>query len=428
MMDSAEIKVFNKSHSFPVVMGSEEELAIDIGSLRSQSGGVITIDPAYVNTASCQSKITYLDGEKGILRYRGYPIEQLAEKSNFLEVSYLLLNEDLPTASELENLVSQVSTSHNLDPFLNNIIKSYPNHAHPMCILSSLMVSLAVNETGGHELQSSKEASAVLAKVMAQTAILSANISRHGSGLGFIKAEQGLSYSENFLNMMFDNKGHKNFSTMASALDCIFLLHADHEQNCSTSAVRLVGSSQVSLYAALASGVNALWGPLHGGANQAVVEMLESIERDGLSFEQVLDKAKDKSDPFKLMGFGHRVYKNFDPRSKVIKSVCDRLLGDLGVDDPLLEIAKNLENAALEDDYFVSRKLYPNVDFYSGIILRTLGIPTNMFTVIFALGRLPGWFSQWFEMHSSPETKIARPRQIYNGHTNRQYIDISQRV
>jgi len=377
-----------------------------------------------LNTGSCASAVTFLDGELGILRYRGYPIEQLAEKSSFIEVAYLLNWGKLPTAAELTAFEKKVASYSTLPEYITKMVQLFPSTTHPMAIASSLTVALS-----GHypELNNPnptiEQKDEIFALLLGQFKIITAAIHRVQSGQSLVASNASLSYCEDFMNMM----GMKPSKDVAKALDVLLILHADHEQNCSTSTVRVVGSSNASIFASISAGIDALWGPLHGGANQEVLEMLEEIQKSGGDAHKALARAKDKNDNFKLMGFGHRVYKNFDPRAKIIKKACDVVLTQLGVKDPLLDIAKGLEQEALADDYFKSRNLYPNVDFYSGIIYRALGIPTNLFTVMFALGRMPGWLAQWKEMRETKETKISRPRQVYTGSTTREYTDISKR-
>lgn len=425
---TAEI-VFNGSAlELPVVEGSEGEKGIDISALRAKTG-LVTIDNGFVNTASCLSGITFLDGEKGILRYRGYAIEDLAEKSNFIEVAYLLIYGELPTRDQLSWFKEKISSYSETAPEIKQMIKAFPKDAHPMGILSAMISSLSAFHPEFLDAELSKEKKdAVMGQLISQVKNIAAYAYRASQGLDVVDPKpHQLDYCSDFLNMMFGGEGYEPDPEVAKALNVLLILHADHEQNCSTSTVRLVGSSQASLYASISAGVSALWGPLHGGANQAVIEMLQKIQADGGDYKKFLNKAKDKSDSFRLMGFGHRVYKNFDPRAKIIKAACDVVLEKLSIKDPLLDIAKGLEEEALADSYFVERKLYPNVDFYSGIIYKALNIPTNMFTVMFALGRLPGWIAQWKEMIESDATKIGRPRQIYTGANLTPYKSIDKR-
>lgn len=428
MSSMANLTLGNQKVLIPTTVGTEDETALDIGKLRAQTGA-ITLDNGFVNTGSCQSEITFLDGEKGILRYRGYPIEQLAEKSNFLEVSYLLINGKLPTQDELKAFESEVKGLTDLPESIKAMLKTFPASSHPMAILSGLTVALSgsYNELCGPD-PSDEEKKKLIGILMSAPKLISALYYRNVEGKDFIPSNPKLSYAANFMNMMFgQDKDGSVDEEVAKALDVLLILHADHEQNCSTSTVRVVGSSKANLFASISGGINALWGPSHGGANQAVLEMLQAISSDGGDYKKFLQMAKDKNNPFRLMGFGHRVYKNFDPRAKIIKKACDTVLTKMGVKDPLLDIAKGLEEEALIDPYFVDRKLYPNVDFYSGIIYRALGIPTNMFTVMFALGRMPGWLAQWKEMVEDSAFKICRPRQIYTGEGSRDYTSLSER-
>jgi citrate synthase len=430
MSDFAELHYDGSVFKIPVIEGSENEKALDISKLRA-STGLITIDPGFKNTGSTKSSITFLDGEEGILRYRGYPIEQLAEKSSFLEVAYLIIYGVLPTQAELNTWQSDITHHTLIHEDFKRILEGFPSNSHPMGVLSSLVTSLtAFYPDSLDPTRSSEEVKMSIVRLLAKMPTLAAWSYKNEIGHPTVYPNNKLDYTNNFLRMMFSTPAD-SFEVdpvVAQALDTLLILHAEHEQNCSTSTVRIVGSSHASLYSSISAGINALWGPLHGGANQAVIEMLESIKADGGAgaVEKYLAKAKDKDDPFRLMGFGHRVYKNFDPRARIIKKAADNVLEKLGVNDPVLEIAKKLEEAALVDEYFVERKLYPNVDFYSGIIYRALGIPTNMFTVMFAMGRLPGWIAQWMEMRTNNEP-IGRPRQVYTGETVRDYVDISKR-
>ena len=428
MPNSAEIKIDEKSYELPIVEGSESEIAVDISKLRGQSG-VITLDPGYKNTGSTTSSITFLDGEKGILRYRGYTIEELAEKSDFLEVTYLLIYGELPSSEAYNKFVNDIKIHTMLHEDIKGILEGFPSNAHPMGVLSSLVCSLtAFYPESLDPNRSSQGVYLSIIRILAKLPTMAAWAHKNELGHPFNYPDNSLSYCSNFIKMMFAVPAaeYEIDPVVSDALNKLLILHADHEQNCSTSTVRIVGSAQASLYASISAGINALWGPLHGGANQAVIEMLENIRSDGGDTEKYLNKAKDKEDPFRLMGFGHRVYKNFDPRARIIKKAADQVLDKLGVDDPVLEIAKGLEEAALHDEYFVERKLYPNVDFYSGIIYRAMGIPTDMFTVMFALGRLPGWIAQWKEMRQNQEP-IGRPRQIYTGENEREYVPLDQR-
>jgi citrate synthase len=428
MSDIAEIRVNGQVYQLPLIRGTENELAIDISSFRAQSG-IITIDPGFKNTGSTKSAITYLDGETGILRYRGYPIEELAEKSSFIEVSYLLIYGELPTAEQLEGFQKRITTHTLVHEDIKKLLDGFPSTSHPMGVLSSLVTSLTAFYPQSLDPNRSKdEVDLSIIRLMAKMPTFAAWAYKNQVGHPVNYPDNSLDYCANFLKMMFalPTEKYEQDPVVTAALDKLLILHADHEQNCSASTVRIVGSSQASLYASISAGINALWGPLHGGANQAVIEMLENIQKDGGDTKKWMAKAKDKDDPFRLMGFGHRVYKNFDPRAKIIKKAADDVLEKLGVNDPILEIAKGLEREALEDQYFVERKLYPNVDFYSGIIYKALGIPSEMFTVMFALGRLPGWIAQWKEMSENKEP-IGRPRQVYTGENTRAYVDMSKR-
>jgi len=427
MSDKALLQYQDKTFEFPVIQGSENELAIDIKTLRAQSG-MITIDPGYKNTGSCESAITFLDGEKGILRYRGYSIEDLAEKASFIEVVYLLIFGELPTAAQLEDFHKDIVAESHVDEEMKKILDGFPKSAHPMGVLASLTSALISFNPSSVNVNSDKEMYTAIVRIVAKFPVLVAWTMRKKKGLPLDYGDDSLGYVENIHKMMFKkpSQEYTKNKVIIDALDKLLILHADHEQNCSTSTVRIVGSSHAGLFASLSAGISALWGPLHGGANQAVLEMLEAIEADGGDTKKYMAKAKDKNDSFRLMGFGHRVYKNFDPRAKIIKKAADEVLNNLGIDDPILEIAKGLEKEALEDPYFVDRKLYPNVDFYSGIIYRALGIPTEMFTVMFALGRLPGWIAQWKEMRRNNEP-IGRPRQVYVGENFRDFVPVENR-
>lgn len=428
MSDKATIEVNGQKYDFPLVKGTENEVAIDIKSLRGATNGVVTIDPGYKNTGSCTSAITFLDGEKGILRYRGYSIEELAEKADFLEVAYLLIFGELPTQEQLDKFHADIKSHSVVDDDVRKIVDAFPKSAHPMGVLASLTSALTAFNPSSVNVNSEEEMYKAIVRIMGKFPVLVAWTLRKKHGLPLDYGDKNLGYVENCLKMMFKqpNEEYVLDPVVVDALDKLLILHADHEQNCSTSTVRIVGSSHAGLFASLSSGISALWGPLHGGANQAVLEMLEAIKEDGGDTKKYMAKAKDKDDPFRLMGFGHRVYKNFDPRARIIKKSADDVLGNLGIEDPILDIAKGLEKEALEDDYFVKRKLYPNVDFYSGIIYRAMGIPTDMFTVMFALGRLPGWIAQWREMRLNNEP-IGRPRQIYIGETLRPFKAINKR-
>lgn len=427
MSETAKIELGGQTYELPVIEGTENEKAIDISKLRDLSG-YITIDRGYKNTGACMSSITYLDGENGILRYRGYSIEQLADNSTFLEVSYLTIFGELPSAAQLTKFENDIRKYTLVNEEMKNIIDGFPRTAHPMGVLSSLTSALTAFNPKAVNVDNEKEMYEAICKTMAKFLVIATWTYRKTMGYPLNYYDNTKTYVDNFLRLMFEmpTEPYKIDAKISSALDKLFILHADHEQNCSTSTVRMVGSSHAGLFASISSGVSALWGPLHGGANQAVLEMLEAIKNDGGDVEKYVLKAKDKDDPFRLMGFGHRVYKNFDPRARIIKKAADDVLETLGVDDPILDIAKKLEKVALEDEYFKSRNLYPNVDFYSGIIYRALGIPVDMFTVMFAIGRLPGWIGQWKEMRANTEP-IGRPRQVYTGETERNYVEITKR-
>jgi len=428
MSDKATLEVHGKKYEFPLTKGTEDEVAIDISNLRSVTDSVITLDPGYKNTGSCESAITFLDGDKGILRYRGYSIEELAEKANFLEVAFLLIFGELPNQDQLDKFHRDIKSKSVVDEDVKKILDAFPKTAHPMGVLSSLTSALTAFNPSVVNVNSEEAMYNSVVKIMGKFPVLVAWTMRKKQGLPLDYGDKSLGYVENILKMMFKepNEEYINNPIVVNALDKLLILHADHEQNCSTSTVRMVGSSHAGLFASLSAGISALWGPLHGGANQAVLEMLEAIKEDGGDTKKYMAKAKDKNDPFRLMGFGHRVYKNFDPRAKIIKAAADEVLNDLGLQDEVLDIAKGLEKEALADPYFVDRKLYPNVDFYSGIIYRAMGIPTDMFTVMFALGRLPGWIAQWREMRLNKEP-IGRPRQIYIGENYRPFKSINER-
>jgi citrate synthase len=426
--DKVEIKLNDTSFEAPVIAGSENERAIDIANLRAKTG-LVTIDPAFMNTASTKSAITFLDGEKGILRYRGYPIEQIAQKSRFVETSYLLIYGELPTQAELDRFSTNLTRHSLIHEDMKHFFDGFPSAAHPMAVLSSMVCSLSTYYPEEHDINDKEKMDITIARLISKVRTIAAYAYKRSIGQPFIYPRNDLKYAANFLHMMFavPSEPYVVDPEIEAAMNLLFILHADHEQNCSTSTVRLVGSSRANLFASVAAGILALWGPLHGGANQEVIEMLEQIKADGGDVKKYIELAKDKNSSFRLMGFGHRVYKNFDPRAKIIKETADKVLAKLGIKDPLLDIAKELEEAALKDSYFVERKLYPNVDFYSGIIYRALGFPTSMFTVLFAIGRLPGWIAHWKEMMEDPTTKIGRPRQIYTGATERSYLPIDQR-
>jgi len=415
-----------KESSLPVIVGTEDEHAVDIRSLRQETG-YITLDSGYMNTGATTSAITYLDGEQGILRYRGYPIEELAEKSDFVETSYLLINGKLPTKAE-RTAFSTALTRHSLiHEDMQHFFHGYPPTSHPMAVLSAMVTSLSAYYPDSLDRNSAIDLH--ITRILSKVRTIAAFAYKKSIGQPIMYPKNSLKYCANFLHMMFavPSEDYEVSPVIERAVNQLLILHADHEQNCSTSTVRMVGSSGANLYASVAAGILALWGPLHGGANQAVIEMLEEIKTSGADYKSFLDDVKNKRGNRRLMGFGHRVYKNFDPRAKILKKMCDEVLAHLGVKDPLLDIAKSMEEIALKDDYFISKKLYPNVDFYSGIIYRALGIPTNMFTVMFALGRLPGWIAHWKEMVEDPQTKIGRPRQIYTGEKVRHYVPIESR-
>jgi citrate synthase len=428
MSETATLEINGQKYEFPIVTGTENEVAIDIKALRGETGGIITIDPGYKNTGSCESGITFLDGEKGVLRYRGYSIEELAEKAHFLEVCYLLIFGELPTTQQLNKFHTDIKAQSHVDEDVKKILDGFPKSAHPMGVLSSLTSALVAFNPSSVNVDSEEDMYKAIVKILGKFPVLTAWTYRKRMGLPLDYGGDSLGYVDNFIKMMF-KKPSADYATneiVLEALDKLLILHADHEQNCSTSTVRIVGSSHAGLFISISAGIAALWGPLHGGANQAVIEMLEAIREDGGDTKKFMAKAKDKNDPFRLMGFGHRVYKNFDPRAKIIKKAADALLDNLGMEDEILDIAKALEKEALEDPYFVERKLYPNVDFYSGIIYRALGIPVEMFTPMFALGRLPGWIAQWREMRLNKEP-IGRPRQIYTGKTLRDFTPVDKR-
>jgi citrate synthase len=421
----ARLALDGKEYELPVTVGSEGEVGIDIQQLRAQSGA-ITLDPGYGNTGACESAITFIDGEAGILRYRGYPIEEIAGNAQFTEICYLLIYGRLPSQAEFKEFEERLTYHTLLHEDMKKFFEGFPSSAHPMAMLSSMVASLSAYYPDGTK---SVDLDLNIARLLAKAPTIAAFSYKKSIGQPFMYPRNDLAYGSRFLNMMFavPAEPHNVRPVLDRALNLLLILHADHEQNCSTSTVRMVGSSQANLFASISAGICALWGPLHGGANQAVIEMLERIRDDGGNYKKYVDMAKDKNSGFRLMGFGHRVYKNFDPRARILKRMADDVLAELGVDDPLLEIAKALEEVALHDEFFVSRKLYPNVDFYSGIIYRAMGIPTNMFTVMFALGRMPGWIAHWKEMLDDPKSRINRPRQIYTGATQRPYVPLDQR-
>jgi citrate synthase len=425
---SAEIRLGSIHLECPVVTGTENEQAIDIQNLRAKTG-LVALDPAFLNTAATKSAITFIDGDKGILRYRGIPIEELAEKSTFVETCYLLIYGQLPNREQLDNF-STLLTRHSLiHEDMKHFFEGFPSGAHPMAVLASMVVSLGTYYPDALDVDNKEQVDITITRLVSKVRTIAAFAYKKSIGQPFVYPQNQLRYCGNFLNMMFSvpAEPYTVDPEIEKVMNLLLILHADHEQNCSTSTVRLVGSAKANLFASISAGICALWGPLHGGANQEVIEMLEMIRRDGGDVKKYVALAKEKSSGFRLMGFGHRVYKNFDPRATIIKQAADKVLGKLGIKDPLLDIAKQLEDAALNDPYFVERKLYPNVDFYSGIIYRALGFPTTMFTVLFALGRLPGWIAHWKEMMEDPTTKIGRPRQIYTGPTLHHYTPIEAR-
>jgi len=412
----------------PVLTGSENEKGIDISGLRKQTG-YITLDPGFVNTGSCESSITFLDGEKGVLQFRGYPIEELAEKSTFIEVAYLLINGELPNKDQLENFTNRIILHSMIHEDMRHFFEGFSQNSHPMVILSAMISSLSAYYAEASGKASIDNLEINSARLIAKISTIAAFSYKKSVGQPFVYPRDELPYCAKFLNMMFSvpAESYELDPVIEKSLELLLILHADHEQNCSASTVRVVGSSMANVYASVASGILALWGPLHGGANQQVVEMLQQIHEDKSGISKFIEKAKNQDSSFRLMGFGHRVYKSFDPRAKILKVACDKLLNKLGINDPLLEIALKLEETALTDDYFIERKLYPTLDFYTGIMYRAIGIPLNMFTVMFALGRVPGWIAQWKEMHEDPKQKIARPRQLFIGNTRRSYTTITER-
>lgn len=427
MSDKATLILNDKSYELPLVKGTENEIGIDIKSLRA-STGAITLDPGFKNTGSCESSITYLDGEKGILRYAGYAIEDLTNRANFLEVAYLLIFGELPNEAQYNKFFDDIKKQSYVNYNMVRILDGFPKSAHPMGVLASLTSALISFNPKTVDVESEEEMYKAIVKIMAKFPVLTAWVFRNSKDEVLTESDSDLDYVENLCQMFFKEEGKKyeQNPVIVNALNQLLILHADHEQNCSTSTVRIVGSSHAGLFASISAGISALWGRLHGGANQAVLEMLDAIMEDGGDTKKFMQKAKDKNDPFRLMGFGHRVYKNFDPRARIIKKAADEVLNDLGVSDPVLDIAKGLEEEALKDSYFVDRKLYPNVDFYSGVIYKAIGIPVEMFTVMFALGRLPGWIGQWREMRLQKQP-IGRPRQIYVGPTHREFKPLAER-
>jgi citrate synthase len=423
-MSTAKLTLDGKEYELPVVVGTEGEVGIDISNLRAQTGA-ITLDNGYANTGSCSSAVAFIDGDRGILRYRGYPIEEIAAMASFEEVCYLLIWGHLPSQRELDEFRHKLTYHSLIHEAMKKLFEDFPPTAHPMAVLSAMVASLSAYYGRPEE-----DAELNVARLLAKTSTLAAFSYKKSIGQPFVYPRNDLSYTENFLHMMFavPSEPYQVPAVVNRALNLLLILHADHEQNCSTSSVRMVGSSQTNLFAAVSAGICALWGPLHGGANQEVIQMLKMIRDDGGNFRKYVDMAKDKKSGFRLMGFGHRVYKNFDPRARILKKAADDVLAEMGLADPLLEIAKSLEQVALRDEFFIERKLYPNVDFYSGILYRAMGIPTEMFTVMFALGRLPGWIAQWKEMRDDDKTRIARPRQIYVGETERPYLPMELRA
>ncbi|NOY41454.1 MAG: citrate synthase [Planctomycetes bacterium] len=423
-----KLTVGDQEIDLPIVEGTEQERALDISKLRGTTG-LVTLDEGYVNTGSTTSAVTFLDGEKGILRYRGYPIEQLAAKCDFIEVAYLLVYGELPSADQLEAFRTRLRRHTMLHEDVRLFYDGFPRDAHPMAILSSVSGALSTFYQDSLDPDDSTQVDESVIRLLAKLPTIAAFAYKKSVGQPFVYPRNDLSYCENFLRMMFSvpTEEYKIDPDFIEALNLLLIVHADHEQNCSTSTVRMVGSSNANLFASIAAGINALWGPLHGGANEACVAMLERIREDGGNVKKYVDMAKDKNDGFRLMGFGHRVYKNFDPRATIIKASCDKLLKKRNIDDPIFHIAQELAEVALSDEYFIERKLYPNVDFYSGVIYRAIGIPTPMFTVLFSIGRLPGWIAHWIEMHESPSKRICRPRQIYTGENKREIVPIEKR-
>ncbi len=426
--EKAILSVGGKNHELDVIVGSEGERAIDIRSLRGQTG-LITLDNGYANTGACQSEITFLNGEKGILRHRGYSIEDLCERGTFLETAYLLIYGELPSQSQLSTFTEDITRHTLIHENMRTFFQGFPLKAHPMAILSSMVCTLSAFYQQSYNALDAEHTDLTIVRLLAKIPTIAAFAYKKAVGQPYIYPDNNLNYCENLLKMFFavPCEDHEVDPDKAKALDQLLILHADHEQNCSTSTVRLVGSSLANLYSAISAACCALWGPLHGGANQAVIEMLSEIAKDGNNVRKYIDLAKDKNSDYRLMGFGHRVYKNFDPRARIIKKTCDKILAREGINDPMLDIAKQLEQVALEDEYFIERKLYPNVDFYSGILYRALGIPQDMFTVMFAIGRLPGWIAQWREMVTDPATRIGRPRQVYTGQQAREFTPIENR-
>ena len=428
MSDTAKLIIDGNELELPVVIGSEQEPGLDISKLRA-STGYVTLDEGFVNTGSTTSAITFLNGEKGILRYRGYPIEDLAAQADFIEIAYLLMHGELPTQAELEDMQSTMRHERAIPQSVVDLITSFPKGSHPMAIVMAAVVALSAHHQDIIDPANPTQVNDAAHRLMAEMPTISAYTYRHLMGEPFVAPSTDLSYCDNFLNMMFGKPGeeHQPKAEFTEALDMLLIVHADHEQNCSTSTVRMTGSSDANLYASIAAGVGALWGPLHGGANEACVAMLEQIREEGGDVQKYVEMAKDKENKTRLMGFGHRVYKSYDPRAKIVKAAADKVLAKLQIDDPVFPIAEQLEKVAVTDPYFVERNLYPNVDFYSGVLYRAMGIPANMFTVLFAMGRTPGWLSHWIEMRTSPGKRICRPRQIYTGETKREFVPIEKR-
>jgi len=426
---TAELKMGDKTFEIPMTVGTENEVGLDIGRLRKETGGVITLDPGFVNTGSTESGITFLNGEQGVLRYRGYPIEVLAENCDFVEVCYLLIHGDLPKADELEEFRTSIRTHTMLHEDVRLFYNGFPRDAHPMAILSSVVCALSTFYQDSLDPKDPAQVKVSVHRLLAKLPTIAAYSYKKSVGQPLMYPRNDLNYTDNFLRMMFavPTEDYEIDEDFSRALNLLLIVHADHEQNCSTSTVRMVGSANANLFASISAGISALWGPLHGGANEACVAMLERIIEDDCNVEKYVNMAKDKSDSFRLMGFGHRVYKNYDPRALIIKKACDKLLAKLDLKDPLFDVAQRLEDVAVNDPYFVERGLYPNVDFYSGVIYRAIGIPVQMFTVLFAIGRLPGWIAHWIEMHNSPSKRICRPRQIYDGPTEREFVEIAKR-
>jgi citrate synthase len=426
--DVAKLVLGDTEVDLPIVEGTEQERAVDITKLRGATG-YITLDDGYMNTGATKSAITYLDGEQGILRYRGYPIEQLATNCDFIEVAYLLINGELPTEEQLQKFRMKLRRHTMLHEDMRMFYNGFPRDAHPMAILSSVVGALSTFYQDSLDPHDNNQVEESVMRLLAKLPTIAAYAYKKSIGQPLVYPKNDLTYCENFLQMMFSvpSEPYKADPDFVEALNLLLIVHADHEQNCSTSTVRMVGSSNANLFASISAGISALWGPLHGGANEACVAMLEQIRKDGGNVKKYVDMAKDKSSSFRLMGFGHRVYKNFDPRATIIQAMCERLLSKRSIDDPIFDIARQLQDVALSDEYFIERKLYPNVDFYSGVIYRAIGIPVPMFTVLFAIGRLPGWIAHWKEMHENPNKKICRPRQIYTGETIRDFVPRDQR-